>query len=289
MDLQELRYFYTVANEGSVLQAAHKLGYAQPNLSSKIKQLENEMGQSLFVRTSAGVSLTDKGKQLYAYAEKLLRLSDEAELAVKNEKMVVDDLCLGSMESAAVSFLPEILSAFHQKRPELNMKIRTAHSARLTEQVLRHELDGAFIAGSAGHEDLTSVPVKTEKMTLVADRSTPLDIGLETLLRRPLLVFPVGCTYRRMLENLLDQMDIVAHSIFDFNSLGAILASVSAGLGVSLLPENSVSAFVAGESLKCYSLPEPFDKALIRFIYRKESTGNLSLMAFVNEIDHLAL
>ena len=285
MDLQELRYFYTVANEGSVLQAAHKLGYAQPNLSSKIKQLENEMGQSLFVRTSAGVSLTDKGKQLYAYAEKLLRLSDEAELAVKNEKMVVDDLCLGSMESAAVSFLPEILSAFHQ----LNMKIRTAHSARLTEQVLRHELDGAFIAGSAGHEDLTSVPVKTEKMTLVADRSTPLDIGLETLLRRPLLVFPVGCTYRRMLENLLDQMDIVAHSIFDFNSLGAILASVSAGLGVSLLPENSVSAFVAGESLKCYSLPEPFDKALIRFIYRKESTGNLSLMAFVNEIDHLAL
>ena len=248
MEIQELRYFYTVANEGSVLQAAHKLGYAQPNLSSKMKQLENEVGQSLFIRTSAGVSLTDKGKQLYAYAEKLLRLSDEAELAVKNKKMIVDELCLGSMESAAVSFLPEILSTFHQKHPELNTKIRTAHSARLTEQVIRHELDGAFIAGSAGHEDLTSVQVRTEKMTLVADHSTPTDIGLETLLRRPLLVFPTGCTYRRMLENLLDQMDVFAHTIFDFNSLGAILASVSAGLGVSLLPENSVSAIVAGES-----------------------------------------
>lgn len=284
MDLQVLKYFYTVANEGSVLQASKKLGYAQPNLSSRMKQLESELGQELFIRTSGGISLTDKGRQLYAYAEKLLRLSEEAELAVKNEKAIAYELSIGAMESSAVSFLPPILSAFHRKHTDLSMKIRTANSRRLTEQVIRHELDGAFVSGATDHAELESIPVRRERLALVSDSALPESTALNELLRRPLLVFPVGCAYRRTLENLLEEKNIFPMAVFEFSSLGAVLSSASAGLGVSLLPEDAIKAFGASDALRCFSLPAPFDSADIRFVYRKGSANNLSLMGFVQEI-----
>ena len=82
MDLTLLHYFHTVAREGSFMAAAEKLGYAQSNLSMRIKQLEEIAGTELLIRGRNGVTLTERGQVLCSYADKLLGLSEEGASAV---------------------------------------------------------------------------------------------------------------------------------------------------------------------------------------------------------------
>ena len=78
MDLQTIRFFVEAAETGSFSAAAESLQYAQSNLSTRMKQLESELGETLFYRDKRGVSLTSKGSTFYEYAKKILQLSDEA-------------------------------------------------------------------------------------------------------------------------------------------------------------------------------------------------------------------
>ena len=231
MDLTLLNYFYTVAREGSFMAAAEKLDYAQSNLSMRIKQLEEMAGAELLIRGRNGVTLTEKGQVLYSYADKLLALSEEAESAVKGEEYSTGRVTITAMESAAVTFLPGLLAKFHKKYPDTSVKVITGTSDAGVRAVLANDTDMAVAVGENSHEDLFSNPLRKEELVLVTDRSDQ-ESDLKKLLARPLLVFPSGCAYRRVLERMLADYGIAAVHTMEFTSLGAILASVSAGLGI---------------------------------------------------------
>ena len=280
MDLTLLNYFYTVAREGSFMAAAEKLDYAQSNLSMRIKQLEEMAGAELLIRGRNGVTLTEKGQVLYSYADKLLALSEEAESAVKGEKYSTGRITITAMESAAVTFLPGLLAKFHKKYPDTSVNVITGTSDAGVRAVLANDTDMAVAVGENSHEDLFSNPLRKEELVLVTDRSDQ-ESDLKKLLARPLLVFPSGCAYRRVLERMLADYGIAAVHTMEFTSLGAILASVSAGLGISVFPATAINSFTAGDSLRMISLPEEYKTADIYLIFRRQSVGNRTLRNFI--------
>ena len=280
MDLTLLNYFYTVAREGSFMAAAEKLDYAQSNLSMRIKQLEEMAGAELLIRGRNGVTLTEKGQVLYSYADKLLALSEEAESAVKGEEYSTGRITITAMESAAVTFLPGLLAKFHKKYPDTSVKVITGTSDAGVRAVLANDTDMAVAVGENSHEDLFSNPLRKEELILVTDRSDQ-ESDLKKLLARPLLVFPSGCAYRRVLERMLADYGIAAVHTMEFTSLGAILASVSAGLGISVFPATAINSFTAGDSLRMISLPEEYKTADIYLIFRRQSVGNRTLRNFI--------
>lgn len=280
MDLTLLNYFYTVAREGSFMAAAEKLDYAQSNLSMRIKQLEEMAGAELLIRGRNGVTLTEKGQVLYSYADKLLALSEEAESAVKGEEYSTGRITITAMESAAVTFLPGLLAKFHKKYPDTSVKVITGTSDAGVRAVLANDTDMAVAVGENSHEDLFSNPLRKEELVLVTDRSDQ-ESDLKKLLARPLLVFPSGCAYRRVLERMLADYGIAAVHTMEFTSLGAILASVSAGLGISVFPATAIDSFTAGDSLRMISLPEEYKTADIYLIFRRQSVGNRTLRNFI--------
>ena len=283
MDLTLLNYFYTVAREGSFMAAAEKLDYAQSNLSMRIKQLEEIAGTELLIRGRNGVTLTERGQVLYSYADKLLALSEEAESAVKGEGYSTGRITIATMESAAVTFLPRLLAMFHKKCPGTSVKVITGTSDAGVRAVLANDTDMAVAVGVNSHESLFFVPLKKEELVLVTDRSDQ-ENDLKRLLARPLLVFPSGCAYRRVLERMLADYGITAVHTMEFTSLGAILASVSAGLGVSLLPASAINSFTAGNSLRMIPLPEEYKTADIYLIFRRQSAENRTLKNFIEMI-----
>ena len=280
MDLTLLNYFYTVAREGSFMAAAEKLDYAQSNLSMRIKQLEEMAGAELLIRGRNGVTLTEKGQVLYSYADKLLALSEEAESAVKGEEYSTGRITITAMESAAVTFLPGLLAKFHKKYPDTSVKVITGTSDAGVRAVLANDTDMAVAVGENSHEDLFSNPLRKEELVLVTNRSDQ-ESDLKKLLARPLLVFPSGCAYRRVLERMLADYGIAAVHTMEFTSLGAILASVSAGLGISVFPATAINSFTAGDSLRMISLPEEYKTADIYLIFRRQSVGNRTLRNFI--------
>ena len=283
MDLTLLRYFYTIAREGSFMSAAEKLGYAQSNLSMRVKQLEEMTGSELLIRGRNGVTLTEKGKVLYSYAEKLLSLSEEAESAVKGDGFNIDSLTIASMESAAVTFLPGMLAKFHKEYPETSVMVSTGTSDAGVRAVLSNDADMAIAVGKNIHKELSFTPIRKEKLVLVTDYSSQ-ENELKRLLTKPLLVFPSGCAYRRVLERMLSDYGIAAVRMMEFTSLGAILASVSAGLGISVFPASAVNSFSVGESLRMIPLPKEYETADIYLISRRRSTGNRTLNDFIETI-----
>lgn len=269
MDLQTLRFFQIIASEGSFSKAAQKLNYAQSNLSIKMAQLEKELQTTLFYRHNRGVSLTQKGELLFRYATELLKLASETEHALRDDGTAKGSLTIGSMESTAVSFLPNFLSNYHAANPDVSLTVQTGTTEKCIRGVLEYTLDGAFVAGPVQHPELSSVPVRTEQLMLITDRSCSEAITPEELLGQTLLVFPQGCSYRRVLERWLESEALFPQRIIEFNSLGAIIASVSAGLGVSLFPESVVETYAERGALRCHAIPAQYARVPTVFVYRR--------------------
>ena len=283
MDLQTLRFFRTVAEEGSYSAAAEKLNYAQSNLSSRIIQLEKECGAPLFHRHKSGVTLTERGSLLLDYAVRILDLSHEMEKAVSDGGTTSGTLTIGSMESMASSTLPEILAEYHKHFTNTEIIVRTGTTAALLKALERHEIDGAFVAGEISDDGYISIPVQREELVLIS-AIPQKDETLRSLLGKTKLVFPAGCSYRRILEELTAREGSVPAGTIEFNSLGAIIASVSAGLGVSLFPKSAVDLYSERENLTCHELPDPLRTVTISFVYRNHEYLTHAMKSFTNQL-----
>ena len=120
MDLVALQIFKTVAEEGGITRAAVKLHRVQSNVTTRIKQLEASLGTALFLRQNRRLSLSAEGRRLLAYADQLLRLSSEAQAALR-DGVPRGVLRIGTLESTAATRLPPVLSRFHRAYPEVRV------------------------------------------------------------------------------------------------------------------------------------------------------------------------
>lgn len=285
MDLQVLRLFRAVADAGSLSKAAIDLHYAQSNLSTKMMQLEKELHTKLFYRTSHGVTLTPKAKILYGYARDLLTLADEATQAMRDDGNDTGSIHIGSMESTAAAFLPGFLSAFHQEHPGISVRVDTGTTAASIEKLLDHRLEGAFIAGPLNHPDLASIFIRKERLVLITDYTeAELDVR-EILSMRTLLVFPVGCSYRKVLERWLDDLQLLPKQIFEFNTLNSILSSLNAGLGASLLPASVVDQTPSGYRFSIHAVPGNISEVPTVFAYHKNGYHSGAMLSFIDALE----
>lgn len=243
IDPVALEIFQSVAQEGSVTRAAERLGRAQSNCSTRIQQLEEQLGSALFVREGRRMQLTPAGHTLRAYAARLLALQQEALQALCPSEPT-GLLRLGAMESTAAARLPQPLAQLHARWPQLVIELRTAPSAPLVEQVLAHQLDAALVAwpppGLDDDAGLVRTPVFDEELLLAlpathAPLRRPGDLQLDTL-----AAFSHGCTYRRLGEDWMRQARGAPPQVLELASYPAILACVAAGRCAGVVPRAMV-------------------------------------------------
>ncbi len=284
MDLQTMRIFQSVAKCGSFSAAAHELNYAQSNISTKMQQLESELKTTLFFRHNRGIALTPKGTLLLTYAEKILHLVDETSTALLEDGIARGPLALGSMETTASVYLPKLLAVYHQANPLVQLSLTTGTTTDNLERVLSRELDAAFVAGPVDHPELAQQRFATEDLVLVTGKSETADTlsSWRDLERRTLLVFPYGCYYRKLLEQLVQQEGMMPEQIIEFNSLGAILASVCAGLGMSLLPASVVEPYLSDNIMSSFPIPKTYTVISTVLVYRKDHFMNTAFQEFLN-------
>ncbi|MDE9401968.1 LysR family transcriptional regulator NmoR [Pseudomonas aeruginosa] len=239
MDLSSLEIFRAVAHEASVTRAAQRLQRAQSNVTTRIRQLEEDLGVELFLRDGKRMSLTERGSEFLAYAEQLLALADEARQSMHPAEPG-GRLRLGSMESTAASRLPALLASYHKACPRVALEVSTGTSRALFDGVRARRLDCALVAagpGWAGELDgsgLRGEPLFREEllMTLPAEHPPVHDVAEVRL--RTLAGFARGCTYRQLAEDSLG----TPLTVQEVGSYHAILACVAAGACVGVLPRS---------------------------------------------------
>ena len=271
MDLSELLIFKTVAEEGGIIRAAGKLHRVPSNVTTRIKQLEASIGVQLFFRDRQRLVLSPRGESLLAYADKLLRLADEARTVVSAQSPS-GTLRLGALESTSASRLPPILAKFHDTYPNVRVELQTGTNDSLTAAVKDRRLDAAFVAEAPNDNALASLPLFRERLVIISSfrhrRITcPRDVKDDSI-----IAFPNGCTYRRILERWLGRKNLAIHRVLELSSYHAIVVCVASGTGIALLPE-SVLDVVSSERLARHPLPAVFANIVTPLIWRAKETS----------------
>ncbi len=259
MDLAALTIFRAVVRENGVTRAAAKLNRVQSNVTTRIKQLEEQLGTELFIRDGRRLVLTPAGETLLPYAERLLALADEARNAVR-ENRPSGRLRLGTMESVAASRLPGLLARYHQRWPDVALELETGTTGRLIERVREFEVDAALIATPLDPDALgdifESVPVFREELVMLTPRGhRPIhqagDIALSTL-----VAFERGCAYRTYVEKWYLEHGIRPARVLELGSYHAIVACVAAGAGVAVAPRSVLDLQHNMDDIAVHSLGE---------------------------------
>jgi DNA-binding transcriptional LysR family regulator len=276
LDLDALHIFRTVAEEGGITRAAAKLNRVQSNVTTRVKQLEERLGTQLFQRHARKLTLSPEGRTLLAYADELLRLSHEAQAAVRSGTPR-GVFRIGTLESTAATRLPPVLSKYHVAFPEVQVELATGTSGALVARVLAFELEAAFVAEPFTAEGLDMLHAFDEELVLISPKGA-----------RPstVIAFPAGCSYRRRLEDWLGKESVVAARVMEFASYHAIIACVASGTGIAIVPLSVTATVRDMQNVAVYPLGAKKRKAWTSLVWRKGDVSSAlrALQAQVSEL-----
>jgi DNA-binding transcriptional LysR family regulator len=259
MDLAALTIFRAVVRENGVTRAAAKLNRVQSNVTTRIKQLEEQLGTDLFIRDGRRLVLTPAGETLLPYAERLLALADEARHAVREDRPS-GRLRLGTMESVAATRLPGLLAQYHQQWPDVALELETGTTGKLIERVREFEVDAALLATPLDPASLgdifETVPVFKEELVMLTPRGhRPIhevrDVALSTL-----IAFERGCAYRAYIEKWDLEHGVRPARVLELGSYHAIVACVAAGAGVAVAPRSVLDLQGDASNIAVHELPD---------------------------------
>jgi DNA-binding transcriptional LysR family regulator len=246
VDLVSLAVFKAVAREQSITRAAERLGRVPSNVTTRIQQLEAEIGVPLFQRDRKRMVLTAEGETYLDYADRILDLADEARQVV-NPAAPAGVLRVGSMECTVASRLPQPLARYNAAWPNVSIDLSTAPTRQLVEALLAHRLDCALIAVPSGEGRLNSagldkVPMFREDLVLLLPPGHSPVEGPADIEPKALAAFAPGCTYRMLAEEWLTDSGAAMHrlTVHEVRSYHTMFACTATGSCVSVMPRSVV-------------------------------------------------
>jgi len=284
MDAADLRVFECVARLGGMNRAAKELHTVQSNVTAHVRQLETELGTALFHRHSRGVALTPEGRRLLPFAHRVAALLQDARRAVENDGQPKGQLVIGSLETTAAVRLAPLLSTFAAAHPSVDLTLVTGTTEEMVAKVLEHQLEGAFVCGPVHHADLEEQAIFQEDLALITPRGMGNLTKLTNLPELKIVVLRLGCSYRQRLEAILARRGIVGLRRLEFGTIDGILGCVSAGVGVTLLPESLANSARFRAQVSVHRLPQAEARVETVFVRRKDAYRSSALAAFLERV-----
>ncbi|ANH97175.1 DNA-binding transcriptional regulator, LysR family [Pseudomonas koreensis] len=272
MEFSQLRIFQAVAEEGSITRAAERLHRVPSNLSTRLKQLEEQLGVELFVRERQRLQLSPAGKVLLDYTGKLFALRDQASAAVMGGQPA-GDFVLGTLYSTAAIHLPALLARYHKQYPAVNLQVQSGPSGELLEGLVSGRLDAALVDGPPQLAGIDGVPLCDERLVLISEADHPPIRSAKEVEGRAVFTFRHGCAYRARLEAWFVHYQAAMGRAMEIESYQGMLACVIAGSGVALMSESMLASLPGRESVAVHPLAEPFASATTWLMWRKGMVG----------------
>jgi LysR family transcriptional regulator, low CO2-responsive transcriptional regulator len=236
--LTQLISFLTVVRRGSVTAAAEELVVTQPSVSAAVSALERELGVTLTERTGRTLRPTAAGAAYVPYAADVLGLLDQGARAAREAaEQARRTLRISAVTTAGEYIVPQLIQAFRERHPELEISLDVGNRELVFRRVLEHEVDVAVTGRIPSDERLAGHDFADNEFALVTAPGDPLArrrwVAVEELARRPWLLREVGSGTRTLVEEFLAARGIEP-TILTLGSNGAIKQAARAGLGVAL-------------------------------------------------------
>jgi LysR family transcriptional regulator, hydrogen peroxide-inducible genes activator len=272
--LRQLHYFDALATHNHFGRAAAACAISQPALSMQIKELEGALGAVLIERGARQVRLTKLGEEAAQRVRDILRSVDElGDFARASRDRLAGRLRVGMIPTVAPYLLPTVIENLTRMRPELDIHLREALTSKLIRELGEGRLDTAIVALPVSEPSLTEVPLFTETFVLVRpgeDEGTPVPTS-EMLRNMRLLLLEEGHCFRDQALSFCHMQSSLPRETLDASSLSTLVQMVSAGMGVTLIPEMAVAVETPSASVSVARFKDPQPSRTIGMIWRKTS------------------
>ena len=274
LTFKQLRYFEALARHGHFGRAADACAISQPALSMQIKELESELGAALFERGARQVRLTGFGEAFALRVRDILRSVDELQdLARVSQEGLVGRLRIGVIPTVAPYLLPAIIGNFTRTYPGLDLHVRETVTGKLIGELAEGRIDAAIVALPVSEPSFAEVALFAEDFVLVRpgeDEGKPVPNG-ETLSKMRLLLLEEGHCFRDQALSFCNRHSARPRELLDGSSLSTLVQMVSAGIGVTLIPEMAVTVETRSASVSVARFENPKPSRTIGMIWRKTS------------------
>ncbi len=284
LNLYHLRVFLAVARRLSFSRAAEELFISQPAVSRHVHDLEKEIGASLFGQTGNRIYLTEAGRLVYGYAQRLFDVEEEMMRALRElEEMERGTLRLGASDIAGTYLLPPVIAAFQQRYPRVVVSLSIDHDGEIERLLLENQLDLGF-AVSEGPPGLQARPYAADRLLLVVPPGHRM-AGLQKvpaaeLAGERLLLQEPGSGSRTLLDAELARAGITPRRTIEIRGCEAVKRGVAAGMGVALVSAYSVEEELRHGTLVAVELEGLDLEQGISIISRKEARPSVSALTF---------
>ena len=231
MDFKQLRSFVTVADCGSFTQAAVRLYTSQPTVSAHIRQLEDELHETLFLRTTKSLAITARGQELYDYAVHVLELQDQLLDAWAQDEHTIR---LGASTIPSAYILPEVLPPFRAQHPDAVFSVLQSDSAGVLQQLRTGRFELGFAGAQEQSPELVFLPFFRDRMVLITPNTphfakllqdgTPVKSILE---REPLLLREAGSGSQKCADAFLEEVSTVFGTLIGVAIMDTIVVSLT--------------------------------------------------------------
>ena len=291
MELRVLRYFLTIAREGSITNAANVLHVTQPTLSRQIRELEEELGQRLFVRGSRNMRLTAEGMILRKRAEEIISMVDKTEAEFHSMSNVVSgDIYIGGGETEAVKLIAQIVCELRTAYPEIHYHLYSGNAEDVTERLDKGLLDFGLLIQPAdiSKYDYFNIPARDTWGVIMRKDSSLAE--KETIRKEDLLNVPLICSRQVISEERhrnefaewfgedFDKLDIVT----TFNLVYNAAIMVEAGVGYAITIDKIANT--TESSSLCFRPLEPQLDSGLNIIWKKDQVFSAAAALFFKKL-----
>lgn len=245
MNLNQLRAFAAIAEEGSVTRAARRLAVSQPALSKQLSDLEASLGVSLCDRLPRGIRLTEAGQILRAHAERLRAVETAAEADIA--ALVGIDrgrLSVGASTTIGSYLVPELFGEFRRAHPGIALELQIANTRAIQSALLAGELDLALTEGFVDADALEVEIFDHDRMKVIVAPDHPWaarrKVRLRELSAAEIVLREAGSGTRDVIEAALAERGVVPRPVMALGSTEAVKRAVAAGLGIAIVSELTV-------------------------------------------------
>lgn len=275
MQFQQLLYFVAVAETRHFTRAAEQVHVSQPSLSQQVRALEKELGAELFSRARGNIALTDAGEALLPLARRILADADTARIEVQElAQLRRGRIRLGATPSVCTGLLPEVLRAFHDRHPGIQLLLEEGGSHDLVRELARGALDLAIVVLPLPSPSpaLTTVELLREDLVVVSSsdgrKFGGKSVRVADLQRERLVMFRHGYDLRELTLAACRAEGFEPEFAVEGGEMDAVLGFVQAGLGVAVVPR--MVAERAGRGLRMSPLARPTLHRTIALAHRSD-------------------
>jgi DNA-binding transcriptional LysR family regulator len=247
LNFNQLRVFYQAAKKLNYTAAANALFISQPAVTFQVKSFEEFCELKLFKKKGRQVYLTDEGRTLFEYADKIFQYEKEIENAIDElRELKRGVLRLGTTKAYARYFMPLMITSFHQNFPNINIQLNEGSSAEMIYSLVEFKIDVAIIAKAIDHAQVNFFPFSREEMALIAAPDHPLagenKVSFDALANEPFIMKENGSGTRKLVEDLFAKAKCTPDILMETSNTEFIKQLVNRGEGVSILVREAVAA-----------------------------------------------